>query len=106
MMTVRDLLPMEVDIDVYDDVTEELGIAFCGPARLTEEGERHFAEVLEYPVTLESGEYEDGVYAIVHVDDDNDKIWKRRLRMAKELFEGLAGYCTVDEYRNWFGEEV
>ena len=28
-MTVKDLLKMEVDIDVYDDVCEELAIAFC-----------------------------------------------------------------------------
>ena len=29
-MKVRDLLKTEIDIDVYDDVCEELGIAFCG----------------------------------------------------------------------------
>jgi hypothetical protein len=29
-MKVKDLLPMEIDIDCYDNVVEELGIAYYG----------------------------------------------------------------------------
>lgn len=97
-MKVKDFLKLDCDIDVYDDVCEELGIAFCGPMELTDEGAEHFAEALEYEI-----EINDDV-AIVHVDDDEDKVWKRKLRKAKELFEGLAGYCAADDYDRWFRE--
>lgn len=47
MMKVKDLITQEIDIDVYDDVCEELGIAFCGPVELTDDGAHEFADVLE-----------------------------------------------------------
>ncbi len=98
-MKVKDLIAQEVDIDVYDDVCEELGIAFCGPMTLTPEGQDKFAEVLEYDVEL----HNDGgdVTAIVKVDAPGDE-WKHRLALAKEFFEGAAGYCTCEEYDKWF----
>lgn len=102
-MTVKDLLTMEIDIDVVDDVCEELYIAFCGPMKLTEAGQEKFREVLDYKVSLRShgGGY---ILAIIHVDDDNDKVWKRKLRKAIELFHSLAGYCDADDYDKWFRE--
>ena len=36
-MKIKDLLEMEIDVDVYDNVCEELAIAFCGATKLTEE---------------------------------------------------------------------
>ena len=51
-MKVRELLKMDIDIDVYDNVTEELAVAFCGPMELTEAGIRRFGEVLDYWVEL------------------------------------------------------
>ena len=104
-MKVRDLLKQEIDIDVYDDVCEELGIAFCGPLELTEEGKKHFREALGLEVTFRTGTW-CGDIALVHVDDEDEKVWKRRLRKAKELFESAAGYCTVDEFNRWFVEEA
>ena len=80
-MKVKDLIEQEIDIDVYDDVCEELGIAFCGPLFLTEQGREKFGDVLEYPVSLAFV----GM-AIVHVDDADEKVWKKRLRKAKEFF--------------------
>ena len=101
-MKVRDLLKMEIDIDVYDDVCEELGIAFCGAVELSEEAKEHFAEALDYDLSFQgSGKY---AIAIVHVDDPNEKVWKRRLAKAKELFYSLAGYCDADDYDRWFKE--
>ena len=98
-MTVRELLGMSVDVDVYDDVTEELAIAFCGPMELTEEGLKKFGEVLDYPVTFEG---RSSVYAVVSVDDPDEKVWKKKLCKARELFEGMAGYCAADDYDKWF----
>jgi len=102
-MKVRDLIEMDIDIDVYDDVCEELGICFCGPMKLTEAGEKKFAEVMKYPVTLRnSGGY---IVAIVSVDDPEDKVWKRRLRKYVEFFEAASGYCPAEDFEKWFKEE-
>ena len=94
-MKVKDLLKQEIDIDVYDDVCDELAIAFCGPVELTDEGEEVFADVLDYEITLHND------VAIVGVDDD-DGIWQKKLKKAKKLFYGMAGYCSIDNYRLWF----
>ena len=96
-MTVKDLIAQEIDIDCYDDVCEELGIAFCGPMQLTEAGMAKFAEVLTYPVTI------DDDCAIIHIDDVEGK-WQKKLRKAIEFFYSLAGYCACDDYDNWFIE--
>lgn len=100
-MTIRDLIAMEIDIDVYDDVCEELGIAFCGPAVLTEEGRKEFADIMDYHVTFNR----DCSTAVVHVDDPDDAVWKHRLYRAKLFFDSAAGYCPVDEYERWFADD-
>jgi hypothetical protein len=100
-LTVRDLLTMDVDIDVYDNVTEELAVAFCGPMELTDRGLAHFADVLDYTVEIISGDSYD--YAVVDVNDPEDEdIWERKLEAAKELFEGMAGLCSATDYDLWF----
>lgn len=96
-MKVKDLLPMEIDIDVYDDVCEELGIAFCGPMRLTPEGERQFAEVLNYEIKIQT--FGGMMNAIVQIDGDG---WKKRLKKAIEFFHSAAGYCSCEDYDKWF----
>ena len=104
-MTVKDLIAMEVDVDVYDDVCEELGVAFVGPLELTERGKTKFAEVLDYEVTLVTESYGGLPAFIVHVDDPDDNVWKRKLKMAKEFFDSAAGYCYYEDYPKWFKEE-
>ena len=94
-MKVKELLKMEIDVDVADDVCESLYIAFCGPIKLTPAGKREFADVLEYEVDV----WEDGGCACVHVDGDD---WKHKLKRAKELFYSLGGYCDDDLYKKWF----
>ena len=101
-MKVRDLLAQEIDIDVYDDVCDELAIAFCGPVALTPEGERRFAEALEYTVTLHDNGAD--TVAIVLVEDD-EGVWQNKLSKAKALFYAAAGYCSVDDFKKWFKEE-
>lgn len=100
-MKVRDLLKQDIDIDVYDNVTEELAVAFCGPMELTEAGLRRFGEVLDYEAKLTNkGGY---IYALIDVDDPEDEDgWERRLELAKELFEGMAGMCSATDYELWF----
>ena len=100
MMKVKDLLEQEVSIDVYDNVCEELAIAFEGPMELTDEGKEHFAEALEFPISFVNN------CIIVDVDDEDEAEFERKLALTKELFESMAGYCTVDEWEKWFKEEI
>ena len=100
-MKVKDLLKMDIEIDVYDDVCEELAICFCAPQEMTEEGMKHFAEVLEYEIDIDT--FND--CATVHVDGDDGNGWKKRLRKAEEFFYSAAGYCADTDYRKWFKED-
>lgn len=96
-MKVREFIKREDDIDVYDNVCEELGIAFCGPIELTAEGKRHFAEVLEYDIDV------DDMYCCASIDvDAPEGEWQKKLKKAKEFFYAAAGYCDADDYDKWF----
>ena len=102
-MKVREFIKLNTDIDVYDDVCEELAIAFCGPAMLTKEGEEHFIEVLDYEMELDmTGEI---WTAVCYVDDEFfPDLWKHKLSKAKKFFYALAGYCADEDYQKWFCE--
>lgn len=99
-MKVRDLIEQEIDIDVYDDVCDGIGIAFCGPLKLTEQGKEKFAEVLDYNVKLTN--YNGDTVAIICIDDPADFVWEARLEKATEFFEAAAGYCADSDYHKWF----
>ena len=102
-MKVKDLLKMEVDIDVYDSVCDDIGIAFCGPMELTDKGLAKFDKAINLPCVLRN--YGDSVICIVEVEDEVDpNLWKKNLKRAKELFYALAGYCAADDYDEWFKE--
>ena len=100
VMKVKDLLEMEICIDVYDNVCDELSIAFEGPMELTEAGKQKFAEVLEFKATMHYNGYD--TIALIDVDDEDEAEFERKLAAAKELFEDMAGWCTVDEWNEWF----
>lgn len=101
--TVRDFIKRSEDINIYDDVCEELGITFCGPMGLTEEGEKRFSEILDLKVDIYTDRH-GYKSAVLRIDDESAKVWKRRLRIAKEFFEGMAGYCSEEKYEKWFIE--
>ena len=70
-MKIKDFIKKDIDVDVYDNVTQEIiDISFVGPLELTEEGKEKFKEVLEYDVAL----YEEYTYAIVKCSDEEPKI--------------------------------
>ena len=102
-MTVRDFIKIEEDIDVYDDVCEELGIAFCGPMILTDLGKEKFKDVLDFKITIYRDPY-CGDSAVIHIDSEDEKIWKKNLKKAIEFFHSLAGYCSEEDYEKWFIE--
>lgn len=96
-MRVGEFIKMEICVDVYDNVCEELGIAFDGPAKLTAEGKREFADVLEYEIDV------DEYYGTAVVDIDGPD-WKSKLKQAKRFFYGFAGYCSDEDWNRWFKE--
>lgn len=99
--TVREFIAQDVDMDVYDDVTDELGIAFVGPMELTDEGKEHFAQVLDLEMMVkEAPGFGTNAYVLIDGTDGNG--WKKRLKQAKEFFEAAAGYCSADDYDRWF----
>lgn len=97
-MKVKEFITNEWDLDVYDNVYDEIGIAFCGPLELTKGGEKKFAEVLEYEIEPELK------YHCAFLDIDYDD-WKDRLKKAKEFFYSAAGYCDDGDYQKWFKED-
>lgn len=99
-MKVAEFVKMELDIDVYDNVVEEIGIAFCGPLKLTAEGKRHFAEVLEYDIAVD----EKNCCAVIDIDGP-EGVWQKRLKKAKEFFFAAAGYCAETDWDKWFKED-
>lgn len=90
-MKVRDLLAMDICVDVADDYDERLWIAFDGACRLTEIGEDVFKEALDLEVKLTTSN--DALILCQNA---------KEAEIAKELFESLAGYCTEDEWELWF----
>ena len=100
-MKIYEFLCEPIDIDVIDDVTDDLWIAFCGPMKLTEEGEKHFKSVLNLEVEYRNNW--EGMVACVLLD--HLKNWERLERKCIELFEAMAGYCSVEDWDKWFIEE-
>lgn len=101
-MIVRDLFELGLDIDVYDNVCEEIGVAFCMDGiELTDAGLSRFSDVLEYPCQI-MGDTTGYNWVLVDVDGDD---WEERLKKAKEFFWSAAGYCTCEEYDEWFKEK-
>lgn len=98
-MKVKEFIKMDVDVDVYDNITEELAIAFCGAVELTEDGKFYFEIALNLDVELDE---ENGI-AIVDVDDEFfEDLWKFKLEKAEEFFYSAAGYCTEEKYNQYF----
>ena len=93
-MKVRDLITMDMDIDVYDDYDERLGIAYCYGYRLTKEGEKHFAKALDMEIKI----HNTAVFQAATVHCDTGK----EASIAKEFFDSLAGFCPADEFDKWF----
>lgn len=90
-MKVKNLLDLDIDIDIYDDYDERCGIAFCGSVELTKEGKAKFKDALSLSITIYNMET-----AIVHCKG------REEAEAAAELFNSLAGYCTTEEWDTWF----
>lgn len=93
--TLKQFLSSDFDIDVYDDYDERLGIAFCGPTFLTEQGEQEFGHLMDKTIEVHFiPNYAD--YAVVHCDTG------REASQFKKLFDSLAGLCSEEDWDRWF----
>lgn len=99
-ITVRDLLRQEIDIDVVDDFSDDLWIAFCGALNLTEVGEKKFSAVLDLPVELRNCGGD--TVACVLLGELPNPDCERLEHKCIELFEAAAGYCSAEEWDEWF----
>ena len=102
-MKIKDLIAKEIDIDCYDNVVEDIGIAFCGPMALTDEGMKEFGDVMEYTAEIVEDPMGYDV-CIITIDDDPNISWKTKVKRAKSFFYAIAGYCAADDYDKWFKE--
>lgn len=103
IITIKDFIRTATeDIDVYNNVTDDGGVAYCPPLFLTEEGEKEFAEVLNYKIEVD----EDNKSAEVICDDEEEHTpWQLKKRKAEKLFWAAAGYCSEEDYELWFSLE-
>lgn len=101
-MKVRDLIAMEIDIDCYDNVVEGIGIAFCGPVKLTEDGEKEFADVMDYECEILQDPFIGYDVCIIITDDHPYIGHNEKLKRANKFFKSVAGYCTEAESNKWF----
>ena len=99
-MKLRDFIKHEVDIDIYDDVYDGIGVCFCGALKLKPEGEKRYADILDLEV-----EQFASYLAVIHIDDPDEETVKRRYRLAKDFFWSAAGYCADDDWHRWFYEQ-
>ena len=97
-MKVKDLIKMDIDVDVYDNVTDDgIAVAFCGAQELTEEGKAEFEIALNLDVEIE------GDVAIVNVESGiHPEKWESNLKNASRFFWSAAGYCNDSDYQRWF----
>lgn len=101
-MTIRELMKYEIDIDVYNNITDDEAVALVCPMELTEEGDKEWGDVLDYIVEVSTeGNYP---YAICICDDNPDIKWQIKKKRLTKFLWSAAGYCSEENYNKWFKE--
>lgn len=100
-MKIRELLTKDIDIDCYDDIDESIGIAFCGPQNLTEEGEKRFEKILNCNCEVD----EENCCCILLLDEISNT-FPQALPRAKTLFYGAAGYISEEKHKRYFVDSL
>ena len=112
-MKVKDLFETKISlcVDVYENIADLIGVAFCGGVSLTPEGKKHFSKALQFPIARISGDMlvidTEKYYNDKKIDlskyDFEDKI-PSGVQNLIDLFWAVAGYCSTSEYDMWFKE--
>lgn len=98
-MKVKDLIGLEIDVDITTDIFDDPYCAFVGPIHTTKYGESYWEEVLNLNCEL----VEDRPLAVIEIpgtlpDNEQEEVNEG----IKEFFAALAGYCSIPEYQSWF----
>lgn len=102
-MTIRELMKHDIDIDVYNNITDDEAVALVCPMELTEEGEQEWGDVLNYIVEVNTdGNYS---YAICICDDNPNIKWQTKKKRLTNFLWSAAGYCSEENYDKWFLDE-
>lgn len=109
-MKVKDLFVLEGCWDVYENIADLIGVAFCcdGDDPLTEEGKEHFKKALNTPIKridknmividTEKVITKEQMNKYSFEDGDCPKLVENLI----ELFWSLAGYCSKESYEKYF----
>ena len=102
-MKVKDFISQEIDIDTYNTYTDYV-ICFCGPCKLTAEGKKEFADILDLDVVIceYTNGYEKWAEIIIPNNEEEEKVYK----IVKHFLASAAGYCSESNYNKWFKEGV
>lgn len=95
IITVRDLLKTDVDIDIGNDWIDMMLPAYCGPVELTAKGEEKFADVLSFELEYEP---EHAFGCLLLRKEGGTPAWLG----ASVFFKKLAGWCSEEEWDSLF----
>lgn len=98
-MKVRDLMKLDIDVDITTNVFDDCYCAFVGPQPLTKFGLSYWEEVLELDCELSN---EAPVCEIIIPDNLNEKETEEINEGIKDFFGSCAGYCSIQDYKSWF----
>lgn len=99
-MTIRELMKHEIDVDVYNNITDDEAICLCCPLELTEEGLKEWSDVMDYIVEVDMDGYCPSAECIC--DDDPDIKWQTKKKRLTKFLWSAAGYCSDKDYDTWF----
>ena len=110
-MLVKDLFKRELsfNVDVYENIADLIGIAFCGETALTDEGKEHFSKALRFPIkridksmlVIDTEKYYNDKK--INLDKyDFEETFPSGVQNLIDLFWAVAGYCSCEDYEKWF----
>lgn len=97
----RDFIGTDVDIDTYNDITDEGGMAFVGPIYLAEDGEKEFGCLMDLNVRVSLGNV-----AIVDMPTGPQSQTAKCMTALRTFLVCAAGYCPQSTYDRFFREPV
>ena len=110
-MKVKDLFETKISlcVDVYENIADLIGVAFCGHVQLTDEGKKHFSKALQFPIAsisknmlvIDTEKYYNDKKIDLEKYDFEDRI-PSGVQNLIDLFWAVAGYCSTEDYTKWF----
>ena len=93
-MKFRDFIKQDIDIDTNDGIID-WEIAFCGPCKLTEEGEKHFAPLMDKDIV-----FDDSTPGYKWAQAEG--LTNSEGKLFREFLQAHAGYVSTELFDKWF----